>query len=119
MNYLWLFGLQIFAQLSLAFLFGFLIKRSFLALGAFLFYFFVFENIFVGLSRYYHSWFGEYLPLEISDRLVPPPAFMGKLDLDAYNKAIAGINKHIFLTIILTAIVWAICYWINKRKDLK
>ena len=117
--YIGLFFLQTFAQLSIAFLLGFLIKRAFLALGVFLFYFIVLENIFVGLSEWKNLKFGEYLPLQISDKIIPRPAFWGKLDQEAYNNSLHAIPQHVILTIILTSIIWAVCYRINSKRDLK
>lgn len=118
-KYILLFGLQTFAQLSIAFLVGFLIRKAFLALGVFLFYYIVLENIITGLFRWKESEVGHYMPLEISDRMIPKPAFVGKLDIEAYNRSIAAIPQHVILTVILTALIWAICYRVNNKKDLK
>ncbi|MBS1919459.1 MAG: ABC transporter permease [Bacteroidetes bacterium] len=113
-----LFALQTFAQLSIAFLVGFLIRKAFIALGVFMFYFIVFEPILVGLAKWKANDIGEYLPLEISDRLIPMPAFMGRIDKEAYEKALASINIHILYTVILTSFVWWICFKLNNRRDL-
>jgi len=117
--YIGLFALQTFAQLSLAFLVGFLIRKAFLALGVFLFYFVILENIFIGIMYRYDISFRDYLPVEISDKLIPPPAFFGSINPDRYQKALDQVNLHILLTILLTAVVWGICYRINNRRDLK
>jgi ABC-2 type transport system permease protein len=114
-----LFALQTFAQLSIAFLIGFLVKKAFLALGIFLFYFIILENLIVGLFEWKHSPIGHYMPIEISDRLVPPPAFIRLGDIETYQRSIDGIKLHLLLTVILTAIIWAICYRVNNRRDLK
>lgn len=118
-KYVGLFGLQTFAQLSIAFLMGFLIRRAFLSLGLFLFYYIILENIIIGFFEWKGSELGKYMPLEISDRMIPKPAFWGKLDIDAYNRSLNGINQHVIMTIILTAIIWGICYRINNKRDLK
>lgn len=117
--YAGLFALQTFAQLSIAFLVGFLVRKAFMALGVFLFYYIIFEPIIVNLLRIYGNDNGRYLPLEISDRLIPVPAFIGKIDIDAYNKSLAAIQQHALLTIVLTALIWFICYRINDNRDLK
>lgn len=114
-----LFALQTFAQLSIAFLIGFLIKKAFLALGVFLFYFIILENLIVGLFRWKESEIGHYMPLEISDRLIPPPGFIRMLDPESYQRSLDAINLHVFLTIGITIIIWAICYRINEKRDLK
>ena len=117
--YIGLFALQTFAQLSVAFLIGFLVRKAFIALGIFLFYYIIFEPIIVGLLRLKANDIGRYMPLEISDRIIPVPAFFGKIDINRYDKSIAAIREHVILTVILTVVIWAICYRINNRRDLK
>ena len=117
--YIGLFALQTFAQLSIAFLIGFLVRKAFIALGIFLFYFIIFEPIIVGLLKVKANDIGKYMPLEISDRIIPVPAFIGKLDKEAYDKSLTLIQEHVIYTIILTAIIWLICYRVNSKKDLK
>jgi hypothetical protein len=117
--YIGLFFLQTFAQLSIAFLLGFLIKKAFLALGLFLFYFIILENIIVGFFNWKHLQAADYMPLEISDKIIPRPAFWGKFDEEAYKHTLNVVPQHIILTVILTAIIWAICYRVNSKRDLK
>lgn len=117
--YIGLFSLQTFSQLSIAFLIGFLARKAFIALGIFLFYFIVLEPIVVGLLKVYGNDMGRYMPFEISDRLIPMPAFLAKLDQEAYEKSLAAIQLHVLLTLLLTAIIWFICFWVNKKRDLK
>jgi hypothetical protein len=116
--YILLFCLQTFSQLSIAFLVGFLIKKAFIALGAFIFYFLILENVLVGLGFFYKIKSYKFLPLEVSDRLIPPPAFWGNFDKDNWLKEMSEINYHVIYTIILTAIIWLICFWVNRRRDL-
>jgi ABC-type transport system involved in multi-copper enzyme maturation permease subunit len=118
-KYIGLFALQTFAQLSVAFFIGFLIRKAFMALGVFLFYYMILEPILVQVFRIYANDAGRFLPLEISDRLVPVPAFLGKIDIEKYNKSVAAIPQHVVLTVILTALIWFICYRINNKRDLK
>ncbi len=113
-----LFALQTLSQLSIAFLIGFLVKRAFIALGIFIFYFLILENILVGLGKKYANDIGRFLPFEISDRLIPVPAFLGKFDKESYDKALAAISPHIFYTIIFTTIIWFICFRVNSKRDL-
>ncbi len=117
--YTGLFALQTFAQLSIAFLIGFLVRKAFIALGIFLFYFIIFEPIIVGLLRVYGKDAGRFMPLEISDRIIPVPAFIGKINKVSYDKSLAAIQEHVLLTVLLTAIIWLICYRINNKRDLK
>jgi ABC-2 type transport system permease protein len=117
--YIGLFAFQTFSQLSIAFLIGFLVRKAFLALGIFLFYSLVVENIAVALLKHYQHDEGRFLPFEISDRMIPVPAFLGKLDPEAYKRSLAAVNQHIFLTLILTVLIWVICYWIHRKRDLR
>ena len=121
LQYIPLFLLQTFAQLSIAFLLGYLIKKAFIALGIFLFYYLIIENIAVQYARFKLNDIGRFLPFEISDRLVPAPAFFSRWGKDAkasYDHAISIIPEHIAYTILLTAGIWLICYAVHKRRDL-
>ena len=118
-HYVGLFALQTFSQLSIAFLIGFMVRKAFIALGLFLFYFVVFEPIIVGLLKVYGNDLGRFMPLEISDRLIPIPAFLAKLDKEGYDKALAAIPQHVLYTIALTTFIWLVCFRVNKKRDLK
>lgn len=118
-HYVGLFALQTFSQLSIAFLIGFLVKKAFISLGIFLFYFVVFEPIIVGLLKVYGNDLGRFMPLEISDRLIPIPAFLAKLDKEGYDKALAAIPQQVLYTVALTILIWVVCFRINKKRDLK
>src|SRR5437762_4254449 len=50
--YIGLFSLQTFAQLSIAFLVGYLVRKAFISLGIFVFYFLILENVLVGWLSY-------------------------------------------------------------------
>lgn len=117
--YIGLFALQTASQLSLAFVFGLLFRKSFLALGGFLFYYMVLENIAVNWFKYdVKNDIGKYFPFEISDRIIPVPAFLGRFDEAGYNKVLAQVNTHVVYTAILLTITWLFCFWWYNRKDL-
>ena len=116
--YVGYFGLQTFSQLSIAFLIGFLIRKAFIALGVFLFYFMILENVLTGFGYFYKIEARKYLPIEVSDRMIPAPAFWGNFDKDNWLQTMSEKNYHVFYTILLTAIIWVICFWINKKRDL-
>lgn len=120
-HYIGLFALITFNQLTIAFLFGFLFKRALLALGFFLFYFLIPENILIQLSRWkWHTgnWH-HYLPMEVSDRLIPPPPYLGRITESAdYQIMLDSIPKHIFVSILYTGLIWFFCFWWLRRKDL-
>jgi ABC-2 type transport system permease protein len=122
--YIGLFALQTFSQLSLAFLIGFLVRKAFLALGIFVFYFIIVEPIAVQFlklriaktSIFYDA--GRFLPIEISDRIIPPPAFIGRFDEKAYKASLDAVGIHVVYTILLTLLIWFICFRINQKRDL-
>jgi ABC-type transport system involved in multi-copper enzyme maturation permease subunit len=116
--YIILFALQTFSQLSLAFLVGFLVRKAFIALSIFIFYFLILENIAVGLLYKYANDIGRFLPLEISDRIIPRPVFMRKFDEKAYQATLDAVKYHVVYTLILIALTWLLCFRINKRRDL-
>ena len=116
-QYIGLFFLQVFSQLSLALLIALLVRKAFIALGIFIFYFFPLEPILVQLGKKYAHDGGEFLPLEISDRLIPAPKFFFRQQRD-WDALIAQSHMHILYTILLLAITWGICFWVNKKRDL-
>jgi ABC-2 type transport system permease protein len=122
--YAGLLALQTFAQLSLAFFIGFTLRKAFLSLGIFVFYYIIIEPIAVQFLKIYPKEMnpvhdaGRFFPLEISDRIIPPPAFIGRMDKSAYEASLKAVNIHILYTILFIFIIWIACFWINKKKDL-
>jgi len=123
--YIGLFFLQSFAQLSIAFLLGYLIKKAFIALGIFLFYYLIVENIATGYIKLkaekIGSDLGRFLPFEISDRMIIAPAFIGRFGKDiktAYEKSLSEVPSQIALSLLLTIAIWALCFFMHRKKDL-
>ena len=123
--YIGLFFLQTFAQLSIAFLLGYLIKKAFIALGIFLFYYLIVENIATGYIRMKAEKLGgdlgRYLPFEISDRMIVAPAFIGRFGKDiktAYEKSLSEVPSQIALSLLLTTAIWMLCFFLHRKKDL-
>lgn len=117
--YIGLFALQTFSQLSIAFLVGLLVRKSFIALAIFAFYFIILEPIAVNVLKYkYKSDIGEFFPLKISHDLLPKPSFLGRIDEEAYKASLAAVNSHIVYTLILIILTWGFCFWLNNRRDL-
>ena len=117
--HIFLFALQTFSQLSLAFMIGLLVRKSFIALAIFLFYAMVAEPIAVNFLRYdVKNDLGRFFPFEISDRVLPPPAFMGMIDEKAYQLALDSVKYHTFYTVLLIVGTWSINYWIYTKRDL-
>ena len=117
-RFIGLFALQSFEQLSIAFLFGFIVRRSFFALSLFLFYYLIVENTIVKILSLKTNDLGRFLPLEIADRLIPIPGFLGKFDEDAFKIGIAAIPIHIYYTLFMSIIIWIVCFQVNKKRDI-
>jgi ABC-type transport system involved in multi-copper enzyme maturation permease subunit len=121
LQYIPLFMLETFSQLSIAFLLGFLLRKAFIALGLYFFYTIIIENALKAYLSFKRSPVGEYLPVEISNRLVPRPNFLGRINPESneeYKKILSEINVHVILTLLLTSVIWWICYTVYKKKDL-
>jgi ABC-2 type transport system permease protein len=116
-KYIGLFLLQQFSQLSIALLIALLVRKAFIALGIFLFYYFPFEPLMSNLAREYGYHFGEYFPLEISDRLIPRPRWFVSDDTE-WKTMLAQSDTHILYTLLLLGLTWGFCFWINKKRDL-
>ncbi|MEO6314442.1 MAG: ABC transporter permease [Chitinophagaceae bacterium] len=117
--YIGLFAMQTFSQLSLAFMVGLLVRKSFIALAIFAFYFILFEPIVIEYIRHrFKSNIGDYFPLKISHLLLPKPAFIGRIDEKAYLAALDAVKYHVGYTLAVIVLTWAFCFWINKRRDL-
>jgi ABC-2 type transport system permease protein len=117
--YIGLFGLSVFSQLSIAFLIGLLVRKSFIALAVFAFYGIILEPIAVKFIEFrLHGGWGQYLPLETSKLLLPKPAFLGRINEEAWKADLANVQPHVWLTIGLCIATWALCYYIFQKRDL-
>jgi ABC-2 type transport system permease protein len=117
-RYIWLFFLQTFSQLSIAFLIAFLARKAFIALGIFLFYKLILEKILAALAEWKLNDIGRFLPIEVSNRLIPVPGFLARFNPERYKAAMDAINYHAIYTIILIGLTWAICFRLNEKRDL-
>jgi ABC-type transport system involved in multi-copper enzyme maturation permease subunit len=121
LEYIPLFFLQTFAQLSIAFLMGYLVKKAFIALGIFLFYYLILENIAVGLLMWKKIPIDRFLPVRMSNKLLIKPAFQRAFGAAAkadYELQLSLVPQQVLLTIAFTAIIWFICYRVNKKRDI-
>jgi ABC-type transport system involved in multi-copper enzyme maturation permease subunit len=112
------FFLQTFSQLSIAFIIGFFSRKSFIALSVFLFLFLILEPILTKMFEIKDIAVGHFLPFEISDRMIPPPAFFGRMDPAAYDLAMKNASHHFLYTLVFTMFVWIGCFRFNRMKDL-
>ena len=62
--------------------------------------------------------YGQFLPLEISDRLIPMPPFLGRLNEADYKIALAAVDKHIIFSLIFVFLTWILSFYIFKKRDL-
>jgi ABC-type transport system involved in multi-copper enzyme maturation permease subunit len=116
-HYIGLFFLQLFSQLSIALLIALLVRKAFIALGIFLCYYFPTEPILVQVAKKWANGIGEYLPLEISDRLIPYPRWFFRKESE-WKVLLEQSNIHILYSLLLLVATWGICFWVNKKRDL-
>jgi ABC-type transport system involved in multi-copper enzyme maturation permease subunit len=117
--YIGLFLLQTFCQLSIAFAVGMLLRKAFIALAIFTFYSIIVEPIAVNFLKYkYKTEIGRFFPMEISDRLLTKPVFLGKIDEVAYQQSIDAVKYHIVYSLCLLLLTWLFCFWLNNKRDL-
>lgn len=120
--YVPLFYVQIFSQLSIAFLLGYFVRKAFIALGIFIFYNLIVENILVGYLTLKKIPITGFLPFEVSDRILVLPAFISNLGVDAKSKYQASLEivpQQVLYSLIFTAIIWGICYKVHQKRDIK
>jgi ABC-type transport system involved in multi-copper enzyme maturation permease subunit len=121
LEYIPLFFLQTFAQLSIAFILGYLVKKAFIALGIFLFYYVILENIAVGLLKWKKIPIDRFLPIRMSNNLIVKPALQRTFGAAAkadYELQLSLVPQQVLLTIAFTAIIWMICYRVNNKRDI-
>lgn len=97
--------------LGFAMLLGFLVKKSGLAIGLFMLYTFIIENILKSVINHYSGtpW-GNLLPLQASDELLPLP-------LTNMAKTMLGMEQHISnTTYILVSLGWCVAYYLTGRR---
>jgi len=89
-RFLFFYFVQALSYFTIAFLLSMLIKRSGLAIGAFLIYMLL-ENVVVGIfHNIYHINAMEYMPEEVTDRLIPFPYIKALLDVGRWEHLIPG-----------------------------
>ena len=117
--YIGLFFLQTLCQLSIAFTVGMLLRKAFIALAIFTFYSIIVETIAVNVLHFkYNSEAGRFFPMEVSDRLLTKPVFLGKIDEAAYQQSLDAVKYHVVYSICLLILTWLFCFWLNNRRDL-
>jgi ABC-2 type transport system permease protein len=72
-RYIWFFFIEAISYSMVALVISLLIKRAGLAMGVFFLYAIVLEQIIVQLLKKYVKDIGKFLPLEVTDRLIPQP----------------------------------------------
>jgi ABC-2 type transport system permease protein len=100
--------------LGLALLISVYIKRSGLSIGLFLLYCLVIENILKGILNWkFDTKYGDFLPLQSSDELLPFPLMQMAQNL-------IGAAKPSYMPLVLTSLAWcAVYYFIGRRLLLK
>ena len=51
--------------------------------------------------------------MEISDRLLTKPLFLGRIDEAAYQQSIDAVKYHVVYSICLVILIWAFCFLVK------
>jgi len=104
------FFIYTFNHLFLALLLGFLLKRSGLAIGLYFFYITILEFIIKSIINHrIHEGFGNLLPLESSDYLIPAPLSAN------FNKIINAPENYGNGTFVIASLIYIVIYYIVLR----
>lgn len=112
------FLLQTFSQLSLALFIGLMVRKSFIALGIFIFSSVILEPAITWFCSSRNLSVGNFLPFEISDKMIPPPAFMAKAGPEMYKAAMDASSGHFYYTAIFIIMLWVVCFKLNAKSDI-
>jgi ABC-2 type transport system permease protein len=100
--------------LGLALLIGILVRRSGLAIGLFMLYCLIIENILEGMLNWSFDFdIGNYLPLQASDELLPFPVF-------GMVKTMISTPQPPIQYYVIATVAWcAVYYFIGRRRILR
>ncbi|TAF49805.1 MAG: hypothetical protein EAZ62_08820 [Sphingobacteriia bacterium] len=121
LHYVPLFFLQSFGQLSIAFMLGYLIRKAFIAMGIFMFYTLIGENMLAGYLRYKKIPGDRFLPVEAMDQTIVVPAFIGNFGKDGkakYLQMLEQVPEQVVITLVYTVAIWGLCFFLHNRRDL-
>jgi len=96
----------------------FLLRSAAMSLGVFIFSSLILEPLLGRALRAAGTNAGHFLPFEVSNRLIPPPVFWGKIDPAEYQRSMAETGHHVIYTVVFSAAVWMLCFRLNGRRDL-
>jgi ABC-2 type transport system permease protein len=108
------FFVQMLSYSLIAFLLAMFIKRAGLAMGLFFIYMII-ENIVVGIFRNkFHAHWVDYLPEEVTDRLIPWPYLKGAMQQDTVRW-----ENYIPVYLAVSGLYLLIYYLLISRRFLK
>lgn len=108
-RYIGYFFIQALSYSLVALFFAILFKRGGLAIGVFFLYSVVLENMLAGIINHYTDYYGRYLPLETTDKLIPLPLF------EAAQKQIVPPANPTVLMIVATIYIAAYLFFITRK----
>lgn len=118
-NVVFNFALLMFSQFSLAFLLGLWLKRSVIALAVFLAYMLIAEPLLVWFLKTNNlTQIVNFLPLEVSDRIILPPEIFQFFSPEEYKARKEAVPQQIIFTILELIILWGITFGGFRKKDL-
>ena len=115
-RFVFFYFVQLLSYSTIAFLLALFIRRSGLAIGAFLLYLLA-ENIVVGLGRHKFMVNGvDYLPEEVTDRLIPQPYLHRVFESSADQ---IRWEQHIPVYLVVALVYLVVYYLVSDRRITK
>jgi len=115
-RFIFFYFVQLLSYSTIAFLMALLIRRSGLAIGAFLIYMLA-ENIIVGIGRHRFKLDGvDYLPEEVTDRLIPQP-YLHRIFESSADQLRWEQHVPVYLAVALVYLV--VYYLVTDRRITK
>jgi ABC-2 type transport system permease protein len=115
-RFVFFYFVQMLSYSTIAFLMALLIRRSGLAIGAFLIYMLA-ENIIVGIGRHRFKLDGvDYLPEEVTDRLIPQPYLRRVFESSADQ---IRWEEHLPVYLVVALVYLVIYYLVTDRRITK
>ena len=117
-RYIGFFFIEAISYCMVALVISLLIKRAGLSMGVYFLYAIVLEQIIVQLARRYANDIGRFLPLEVTDRLIPQPFIQKFRGAEAAKALENGIPIFLTISAIYLVLYVFLCIYKFRKSDL-
>jgi ABC-2 type transport system permease protein len=110
-KYITYFFVQAISYTVVAMVFGLLFRRSGIAIGIYFLYIVILENMMVGIINKFTNHFGEFLPLQCTDSLIPFPFFKSITQKLIYTPNTTAL--------LIVAAIYLLAYFILSKRHFE